>query len=604
MKNQLNRRTIGALALAAAMVSTAFADAPETLGLWTFNGTSGTYACGNKEEIVFPNHVSRADSLKLQLAWADNATATTEAPLYTNDVQCAYLFDGAACTNLLAECGTSAIFRHDNWRNVTAAGDGSWNKANSYLTLQEAGALIKDRDWTLEMIAHFGFRNGWATIVSLGTNTGNRASFTLRTNGKGMSNSFATAAETTQPNINYTYCKYDSFTQAGTAYNVFVADDRWHHIAVKWSESEKTLRLYVDYALIQSGTFNYWSTKGVNLQLDDHAQFVLFGKTGVNSNLPTIQAVRLTRGDLPVENFLFTSKFRDRPDTVAHWRFDGEPGQTVQILPESIMPNRTDLQLWKHMESDQTMAFVAPLQPFVKGEDGVVTNKSAVGWSGNSVRKVGYTSNSSYYYDETRTFFNIIRDNPAMTVEGTGDSFTHEMFVFCRTNNLYYITNSTPSSAKTLFFGEGGGTGGFTSYGSSVNWIVSQEQAGTAEGLAKIKFEYTYQDDALANGGTRASSTTYVTTNEWHHLALTYNAPARRVNFYVDYQSVYENTLNAGYHMTRGKGIVGAGDMAYGYHHGFEGAIDDWRISRRALSPAEFLRGRANNIASTVFYVR
>lgn len=35
----------------------------ETLGLWTFNGESGTYACGNKAEFVFPNRVERSDSL-------------------------------------------------------------------------------------------------------------------------------------------------------------------------------------------------------------------------------------------------------------------------------------------------------------------------------------------------------------------------------------------------------------------------------------------------------------------------------------------------------------------------------------------------------------
>jgi hypothetical protein len=48
--------------------------------------------------------------------------------------------------------------------------------------------------------------------------------------------------------------------------------------------------------------------------------------------------------------------------------------------------------------------------------------------------------------------------------------------------------------------------------------------------------------------------------------------------------------LDEGYHLTRGKKVVGAGDQVYGYLQGFDGAIDEWRISRRALAPSEFLK--------------
>ena len=36
------------ISLFAASALMSMADGRETLGLWTFNGTSGTYACGNK----------------------------------------------------------------------------------------------------------------------------------------------------------------------------------------------------------------------------------------------------------------------------------------------------------------------------------------------------------------------------------------------------------------------------------------------------------------------------------------------------------------------------------------------------------------------------
>ena len=332
---------IAVFAAVAASVLMSMADGRETLGLWTFNGESGTYACGNKEEMVFPNRVERSDSLCLKLAWAANASASTEAPLYTNDVQYAYLFDGVACTNFIGECTTSAIFRHENWANTTVDNTGSDGRANSYLTLQEVGALIKDCDWTLEMIAHFPRRSGWGEVVTLGTNTGNQASFKLRTNGKGMINTYYTATEIQGNNIiNWVYPHYEDGTPIGND-SVYMADDRWHHIAFQWIESERQLYLYVDYGQVQKVT--YWKNKNVNLQLDDHAQFVLFNRTStLRSNMPTIQAVRLTRGELPIKDFLCTSKFRNPTDTVAHWRFDGEPGEIAQIVPESSMPNRSE----------------------------------------------------------------------------------------------------------------------------------------------------------------------------------------------------------------------------------------------------------------------
>ena len=586
------------ISLFAASALAPTADARETLGLWTFNGESGTYACANKEEFVFSNHVERADSLRMQLAWTGNATASTEAPLYTNDVQYAYLFDGVACTNMIAECSTSAIFRHDNWANTTDYNDGSWNKAHSFLTILNVGVLIKDCDWTLEMIAHLPRRHGWANFIMLRDNIGNRPSFRLRTNGKGMCNYYSTQTDSNNNNpatLNLSYPKYDETSPGNEECNMLVGDDRWHHFAVKWSETEKTLYFYVDYALADSGTITYWSEREVNLQLQDSAKFVISDLQEVHQNMPTIQAVRLTRGDLSVRDFLCTSKFRNPVDTVAHWRFDGEPGETVQIVPEFSMPNRTDLQLWKHLTNDFTVAFAAAERAYVRDGGSYSRNTGALGWSGRPVRKSAGAGMGSAF-DETRTFMNVMRDNPALTADGTGDSFTHEMFVCCRTNNLYFVDGGRD---RTLFFGEGTGIGGFSSYGTA-NWIVSQERSGT-EDKATIMFKYTYQDDALANDGILVSSSTSVTTNEWHHLAVTYNALTRKVNFYVDYKTVHENVLDEGYHLTRGTKVVGAGDQIYGYLQGFDGAIDEWRISRRALAPSEFLK-QTNGLGMILSY--
>ena len=578
------------ISLFAAGALTAMADERETLGLWTFNGESGTYACANKEEYVFSNHVERADSLRLQLEWAANADAATEAPLYTNDVQYAYLFDGVACANFIAECGTSAIFRYKNWK--TSNGYGA---ANSFLTLLEAGALIKDRDWTLEMIAHFPRTGGWSPFVNLATNIGNKAAFDLRTNGQGMVNDYyyydGDVYANKQVVVNVSYTSYDEGAGGTLPHSIYLSDGRWHHVALKWSESEKTLRMYIDYVAFASGTRTYWKDKGVNLRLDDHARFKLFAaSSGVYNSMPTIQAVRLTRGELPVKDFLCTSRFRNRPDdTVAHWRFNGEPGEIVQIVSESSQPNRSDLRLWKALTNDYTLAFIDPWRAIVKQGGEFVKNTSALGWSGRTASKssaaTGAPTGATNPFDDPRAFITVNRKNPVFTAAGMGDSFTHEMFVLCQTNNLYRLGNATD---MTPFFGEFGSSDGFEYYGKN-NWYVSQARTGDGD-KARIQLTYQYTNEVAGTAAVRVNQYVPITTNEWHHLALTYDGPTRKLNFYVDYKPAYEATLAEGARLTRGTGVWGLGDPCMGQWMGIVGAIDDWRISRRALAPSEFLK--------------
>ena len=111
MKTHHTSKKVGAVAslgVALAVGFAAHAENPETLGLWTFDGVSGTPVAEGLTDTLIPNKVTGADEVSLYLKFPAsffNDTATPE--IYTNEVQGAYLFGDPNFTNLLATCASS-----------------------------------------------------------------------------------------------------------------------------------------------------------------------------------------------------------------------------------------------------------------------------------------------------------------------------------------------------------------------------------------------------------------------------------------------------------------------------------------------------------------
>lgn len=574
--------------------------ARKTLGLWTFDGVSGgTVVDHRATTATFSNHVARADTMRLDLVWPESTAADTPLPTYTDDVQYAYLFDGLDCTSLVQVCGSSIQIKHKNWDSATSAGNASWNKPHAFLKLEDAGALIKNRDWTLEVVARLDDRftgSGWCPMLALGTNTGNRACFTWRTNdGRQLNNTYATAASSADQTHTFSYPRYDDRVSFPTQTAVRPCDGNWHHIAWKWSESARTLSFYVDYGLVVSA--NYWNSNGVNLELDDHAAFSLFPSSSTCTHLPTIQAVRLTRGDLSVRDFLCTSRFPSLPETVGHWRYEGTPGETNCLFaPETQMPNRTDLRLWKQWQ-DHALAYVAPWKPHVRLASKYFENQSGV--CGSTNETVVSADNGAR---ARRCYMSCMQQNPWWTLPGANGSFTYEVFLRL---DKKAIRAGDEWDYKAVVFAEKDGPGGMKDSATSdqwqaLNWGLCQDTAGAdAPGARMALVSWEAPDgDEVGNGRKRSDIVFYIAENDWHHIAVTYDAPARTLKIYVDHQlakDIYGNdisvTMSEGYHLTRGASMVSPGENnALYWYGGISGAVDEFRVTRRALAVDEFLR--------------
>ena len=574
--------------------------ARKTLGLWTFDGVSGGNVVGDRATTAtFSNHVARAGTMRLDLVWPESTAADTPLPTYTDDVQYAYLFDGLDCTSLVQVCGSSIQIKHKNWDSATSAGNASWNKPHAYLKLEDAGAIIKNRDWTLEVVARLDDRftgSGLCPMLVLGTNTGNRACFTWRTNnGSSLANIYATAASSTNLTHTFSYPRYDDRIFLPDQIAVRPCDGNWHHIAWKWSESARTLSFYVDYGLVVSA--NYWNSNGVNLELDDHAAFSLFPSSSTCTHLPTIQAVRLTRGDLSVRDFLCTSRFPSLQETVGHWRYEGTPGETNCLFaPETQMPNRTDLRLWKQWQ-DHALAYVAPWKPYVRLGSEYFENLSGV---------CGSTNETDVSADNgaraRRCYMSCMQQNPWWTLPGANGSFTYEVFLRLDKKT---IRAGDEWDYKAVVFAEKDGPGGMKDSASSdqwqaLNWGLCQDTAAAdAPGARMALVSWEAPDgDEVGNGRRRSDIVFHIAENDWHHIAVTYDAPARTLKIYVDHhlaKDIYGNdisvTMGEGYHLTRGASMVSPGENnALYWYGGISGAVDEFRVTRRALAVDEFLR--------------
>lgn len=588
----------------------------KTLGLWTFDGASGENVVGDRTTtITFSNHVARADALRLDLVWPDNTASDTPLPTYTNDVQYAYLFNGLDCTNLVQTCGSSIQIRHKNWNSATVSGNASYNRPHAFLMLKDAGALIKGRDWTLEVVARLDDRSGgsnWCPMLELGTNTGNRVCFVWRTqNGAGLVNNYATSSTGANgQTITTAYPKYDDKLPSGNSFfAVRPSDGNWHHIAWKWSETDRTLSFYVDYGLAAS--VNYWNSNGANLELDDHAAFTLFPSSKTSCNhLPTIQAVRLTRGDLAVRDFLCTSRFPSLPETAGHWRYEGTPGETnCLFVLETQMPNRTDLRLWKH-RSDYSLPYVAPWKRYVKLGSDYVVNQSGVCGSTNET-----AASSADAVRARRCYMSCMQQNPWWTLPGADGSFTYEAFLRLDGKT---IRAGSEGDYRAVVFAEKDGPGGMKDSAAAnirwmaLNWGLCQDDAADdAPGALMTLSTWEAPDgNDAGNGRQRSDVGFYVSTNNWHHVAVTYDAPARTMKIYVDRRLATDIdgngvsvTMSEGYHLTRGASMVAPGENnALNWRGGLSGAVDEFRVTRRALSPKEFLC--ASSGPGTVLTVR
>lgn len=121
-------------------------------------------------------------------------------------------------------------------------------------------------------------------------------------------------------------------------------------------------------------------------------------------------------------------------------------------------------------------------------------------------------------------------------------------------------------------------------------WLVSKNPNEWAEGHYALVLERGQAGAYLNIGGGKenffavSSGKRAVKTNQWHHLAMTYDGAKLRL--FVDGKSAGETEVNRP--RVPGKGALVLGRRPDGYSN-FTGLLDEARVYRRALTPAELM---------------
>ena len=527
----------------------------ETIGLWTFDGENGAKISESREEVVFPNKIDNEEGLALKVLYASGDTKSP-IPLYTDDIQHAYVHGDAYCTNVIATCGTALYTKSSASDKVAAGKDFTWGAYRPNLHLTGAGVALAGQSFTLEVVykSFAPSASPQPPVLYFGPNTAGRSCVSLTTNGK--AGSISRYYNTTSSSAIRT--GYSTPYQSSTP-GYGLEDGQWHHFAVRWNEETKTMSLCNDYYQFE---FQAWTDE--NLCLSNSASFKLFpnNNSAFSFHTTVIQAVRLTRGLRTTAQFMQVTDFtpETRPDTVVRYRYDGEPGTAFQTVCNEALA-RADLEMWSTKQY-----YVEPWKACVKDGSEISENLGCIG-NTNLAEKAAMS-------------FASITGNPYLL--RYGDSFTHEFFMSFHTNRTTHLT-----SGRALVIGEGGGVGKST---DGYNWMLAQVDSGSdADRTAHLYLQYRGMIGGTATGFSFSKN---VTLGDWHHIAIAYDSPSRTLNFYIDRKAVHTKTFAEGDFLTRGTSILmrPSAGAAFNYNSGIDGRLDEYRLSRRALAPDEFLK--------------
>ena len=114
------------------------------------------------------------------------------------------------------------------------------------------------------------------------------------------------------------------------------------------------------------------------------------------------------------------------------------------------------------------------------------------------------------------------------------------------------------------------------------SWMLDTNDAGNL----RARFDTQPIGQTSGSGWNQSFSTTaQINNGQWHHVALTYAAATRKVDLYMDYVRVGGGTAtNALVYDDNALRLGGSGGG-----RGFDGWMDEVRLSDTALTPAEFI---------------
>ena len=325
-------------------------------------------------------------------------------------------------------------------------------------------------------------------------------------------------------------------------------DGRWHHLAVTFDFGAKKVQSYVDYVRIASHDMNaravgFYHPSNSPLQIGGNASHTTRRHNG------EIDEVRISNEALPPEKFLRFIPLREVDgDTMYYLPFDAgaEDWFSTTAPPINAATNKVGTITVEKYATPVEGASVTNDVPGDGIRNGIYApDRFTNGGSTHlPVSDVGAHNGVS-----------ILLTDPNHLV--TASNFTFEAFV----------KTDRQATAPT-------------------DSIYSDSFAVFQAGYMKVLMNGYNKQLLFRYNGTNMTDRYVGRIDDglWHHLAYVYDAAAEKMTGYVDYKQVTTAVVGPGGHAIN---IRISGESA-GYQT-LPGCVDEVRITRRALSPTEFL---------------
>ena len=335
--------------------------------------------------------------------------------------------------------------------------------------------------------------------------------------------------------------------------NVRVDDGRWHHMAVTFDFGRKKVQAYVDYVRIASHDMNanavgFYHPSNSPLQIGGNANNTTRRHNG------EIDEVRISDEALPPEKFLRYIPLRE---------IDGD---TMYYLPFDA-----GAEDWFSKTAPPINAATNVVGAITMYKNAVVTDVPTVTniVPGDSIRSGIYMADSAV-------------NGGAIHLPVTGEG-AHDGVSFLLTDPQHLITASNFTYEAFVKTDRQATKPADSEFADS--FCIFQA------GYMKILMNGSFKQLLFRYVGSLGMKDKYVPRIDdglWHHIAYVHDAAEETVTGYVDYKQVMKEVM--------GKNGSNTDIHVSGESSGYQtlpGCLDEVRITRRALSPTEFLTTHA-----------
>ena len=424
----------------------------------------------------------------------------------------------------------------------------------------------------------------------------------------------------TELRLDFSNCTINYGTRGDESYALW--DGTWHHLGILYDSTAKTITFVGDYTV---------TTKTATEEVDDIARYF---SLGASSSIPAATSSvknpalgmkfacpRFTKRKLTPTEFMYAY---DKPivtnDVVFHWSFDGEDEADIVTIADRNLAEVGDHDAMKgqYAYAGKNNSAVPP---------GVLSAKDIFN-PGNGVVEAGETLPCPRYNVEanrakswlwsgqtlvTNENFGAAELNCQADEEGAhlskGRALRHDhnlqtrldgaftMECICRldlqdwSNKVIAVNQKYGTTRwRTSIGGMDSSTG--DAYGVDQSGVVhlrvDPEPGGTS--LFTVSYLPEGAERALSFTVMKGTSTFKLSNDDfdacYHHFALTYDPATTNLGVYVDYEPMNSRQLEGPLVLGQSKSWL----FGNGFNNcAFDGSYDEIRVSRRVLSPSEFL---------------